>query len=469
MTELRFEHENNSNYLCIIDDKMSRDNDYQIKMIEKNRIPGLLPVQVRQINSQLHYYYEITAKQQMSKLFEFSKMQWEDLELLCQSLSLLVHAINEYMLDLEYVLLNPDSIFIDLAGRRFYFVYCPQIIEKGCEQGFHLHLKKLFEYILEHYDHDTDKEKLMCVYAAYQKIVQNQYHVENLDQLLEEHSKLIYTEKSICAEDEYSCLNDMDVNRQDNNKIIINTVAEEKIVEEKEVYNKKLITMKKVLEISSICILFLSVVCILFPWIFPVKIPGWLCLVCVIIGGMTYLGMKAIPKMVLTKLQYEKYLQPFILNDTCNEYNKKDQEVKKNVTASDILKESDDRNKEEVNGKWPEENTILLSEYIQKNKRVSLKLASKDRQNELEDKIIEDFPCIIGSLAARCNIVINSALVSRLHVCILKIDNKFYLEDMNSTNGTYVNEERLETGKRKELQNGDELSIASLVYKVEIT
>lgn len=466
MTELRFENENNSNYMCVTDYIMSRDNDYQIKMIEKNKIPGMLPVQVRQINSQIHYYYEITAKQQMSKLFEFSKIQWGDLVLLCESLSLLVHSVNEYMLDLEYVLLAPESIFIDLAGRRFYFAYCPATFEKCSEQGFHLALRKLFEYILEHYDHDTDKEKLMCVYAAYQKIVQNQYHVDKLDELLEERSKRMDEKIQSYTENECSCGIHSNMDNQENDGVVIDTVAEEKILEEKEVYDKKLITLKKCLEIGSFCMIFFSAVCIIFPGVIPVKMPGWVSIMGVIFGGGVYLGAKAIPKIVLTKLQYEKYLQPFILNEPSKSYDEKDEESEKEL---ENMKMADHNIKDEKINVWSGENTILLSEYLKQNKSAGIRLVSKDMQNEFGEKNIENFPCIIGSLVSRCNIVIENVLVSRLHACILRVDNIFYIEDMNSTNGTYVNGIRLETGVRKELQMGDELSIASLVYKVEIT
>jgi pSer/pThr/pTyr-binding forkhead associated (FHA) protein len=56
------------------------------------------------------------------------------------------------------------------------------------------------------------------------------------------------------------------------------------------------------------------------------------------------------------------------------------------------------------------------------------------------------------------NIIVNDPLVSRYHARILYRDNKFFVEDLESTHGTKVNGERI---KIKEIVNGDTLSIAS--------
>ncbi len=56
------------------------------------------------------------------------------------------------------------------------------------------------------------------------------------------------------------------------------------------------------------------------------------------------------------------------------------------------------------------------------------------------------------------NIIINEPLVSRYHARVLYRDEKFYLEDLDSTHGTKVNGERI---KIQQITNGDTISIAS--------
>ena len=117
-------------------------------------------------------------------------------------------------------------------------------------------------------------------------------------------------------------------------------------------------------------------------------------------------------------------------------------------------------------------NTILLSDYLKKKAgtgRLTLVLQNNEELESLYDKWIQisEFPCVIGSMTAYCNVVIQSELISRMHVCIHREQETYYLEDMNSTNGTFLNEERILPQSRHLLCHGDILRLANLTYKVE--
>jgi pSer/pThr/pTyr-binding forkhead associated (FHA) protein len=56
---------------------------------------------------------------------------------------------------------------------------------------------------------------------------------------------------------------------------------------------------------------------------------------------------------------------------------------------------------------------------------------------------------VVGS-SEGCDIILNSSGVSRKHVIITSEDDMFYVTDQGSTNGTFVNEERLIPGRRTE-------------------
>ena len=149
MDAVRFENENNINYMVIEEKGEQAALDFELKMLEKNKIQGLLPLYIRQINNRRLYYYEITAKQQMSKIFSFNKIKWQDLKMICEGIAMMVHTVNEYLLALENIILKPELIFMDLSKRQLYFTYYPGVNEdlakheKADEQ-----LRQLFEYIL---------------------------------------------------------------------------------------------------------------------------------------------------------------------------------------------------------------------------------------------------------------------------------------------------------------------------------
>ena len=53
----------------------------------------------------------------------------------------------------------------------------------------------------------------------------------------------------------------------------------------------------------------------------------------------------------------------------------------------------------------------------------------------------------------------HSQVVSRVHAHIIRNDNDFYIEDMGSANGTYINHTPLPAGNRHLLKSGDRISL----------
>jgi pSer/pThr/pTyr-binding forkhead associated (FHA) protein len=65
-----------------------------------------------------------------------------------------------------------------------------------------------------------------------------------------------------------------------------------------------------------------------------------------------------------------------------------------------------------------------------------------------------------------CHLRPQNHLVSRRHCAILVEGQAVFIEDFGSTNGTFVNDERIQ--KRCELKNGDHLKVAGLEFEVRL-
>ena len=73
---------------------------------------------------------------------------------------------------------------------------------------------------------------------------------------------------------------------------------------------------------------------------------------------------------------------------------------------------------------------------------------------------------LIGKLKSKVDIYIDDASVSRIHARIQKEENEYYLCDMNSTNGTYLNGRRLGIQEKVPIHVSDEITFAGLGYYV---
>lgn len=59
------------------------------------------------------------------------------------------------------------------------------------------------------------------------------------------------------------------------------------------------------------------------------------------------------------------------------------------------------------------------------------------------------------------SVVVDNKLASRNHAVIQKIKNDYYLKDMGSTNGTYLNDTRIPPDKYVKLTRGDKITIGN--------
>lgn len=94
---------------------------------------------------------------------------------------------------------------------------------------------------------------------------------------------------------------------------------------------------------------------------------------------------------------------------------------------------------------------------------VERKLFGNGKQNR---KVIalDKLPLIIGKKGEMTDVVLSDTSVSRMHARITEEDGQIYLEDLNTTNGTYKNGVRLKPYERVELLKEDEVRLGKLGF-----
>ena len=417
-------------YMVIEKETMETDMDIDIKMLENNHIEPLLPVKIRHIDNRSLYYYDVTSRQQFSKIYEYRKLSRKNVDNILKSLNEMVDAVNEYMLNLNCIILKTDCIYVDVSKDKLYFAY-------GNEQedsSFQQELKRLFDYVIEHFDHGAGDTDVLYIYNLYQIIVRGEYDASDL--------------KALAETDSISRDSDISENKIENDENVLDFIPMEEVEEQEEVENKKVFLLFNIARVCLGVVMVAAIGRMLAPSYVPVPVSDTGALIIIISCAALIAVISRIPKSLFTRVETKKVMEPF-------RYDKKDR-------YEDCNNGRDDDN-ENYDG-----NTMLLSDYFNNKKDKTVKLLYKGNDG-FPDIEVSQFPWIIGSMEKNCNTVIKSKLVSHIHACITRDNGEYYVEDMNSTNGTYVNGERLIMNSRRELNNLDEITLAAVSYVVEMS
>lgn len=156
--DIRYRRERNENYM-LIGAEEPECQGYQARMLEKNHIGGLLRFRVEQINGQTECCYTISGRQAMAQRFGGVTIPLDQIRLLMEALSKTTGQLEEYLLDIDRLLLEPEFIFWKEDSDPE-FCYYPGT---GDNHEFRENLRNLLRYILKRIDYKDD----VVVAAAY--------------------------------------------------------------------------------------------------------------------------------------------------------------------------------------------------------------------------------------------------------------------------------------------------------------
>ena len=98
---------------------------YQYRMLEMNRIDGLLPCSIRHIDGAKYLYYDITGKQNLKTLYEERKITGAEMFRFLKATDAVSESLSGYLLDEQQVVLDEELIFYDFQTGNYWFTYYP--------------------------------------------------------------------------------------------------------------------------------------------------------------------------------------------------------------------------------------------------------------------------------------------------------------------------------------------------------
>lgn len=109
---------------------------------------------------------------------------------------------------------------------------------------------------------------------------------------------------------------------------------------------------------------------------------------------------------------------------------------------------------------------------VPNSKKTMLYIKAKNQGQKLQLVFDPEKEILIGRDQNNSNIYLNEVLVSQQHCCIFFRGNAVYLQDMNSSNGTYLkrglSKSLIINGQCVQLRSGDKLLIGSNIFKVTL-
>ena len=98
---------------------------YQYRMLEMNRIEGLLSCGTRHIDGERFLYYDITGKQSLMALYEARKIPGTELFKFLKAVDQVSGSMSKYLLDEQHLVLDEEQVFYDFQTGSYCFTYYP--------------------------------------------------------------------------------------------------------------------------------------------------------------------------------------------------------------------------------------------------------------------------------------------------------------------------------------------------------
>ena len=449
------------NYL-VIEKEDSGQDGYLIKMITENSINGLIPCQERMINGESLLYYDITSRQSIQSILEAQPLQMRHLQKLFSGLRTISEVMEKYLLNPEDLLLLPEFVYMDMATWEYSFIYYPE----GTREE-NMSFRDLNEFFMQH----MDTENMLLVEAVYQMadlLNRQQFVLDELITWFQENYDEERIEQGVKEQNDMMTQSDWNRSMQTQNMHRNHGSQRQGVQEEKAGWKQG--TQGTAQEMSS-------------DEREKNRRTQWRENVNSRSRNERIQEQQhmAEPWMMQEKGQEQKDTRNSGIRETTMSYvrfpeseekksfwrrlvewvfpNRKRRKKGHTADASRYIRYQDITEPE----KTPEPDEYGHTVFIPWVENSDNKLYGIGKSNKYHIPL-QKLPITVGKMAGAVDLVLNDQSVSRLHARISRDGNRFFITDLNSTNGTFRNGMRLEPNASEIIEPGDEIGIGKLKF-----
>lgn len=479
----KYERNLNQSFFILEVDKTVDKNDFAYKMLEKNKIEGLLRLEIEDRDGSTCFKYDITSLKSLSGMLELKKLNEDRLRNLITEIHKLMYVLPEYLLDEDWVMIDSDCIFVNPRDDALFF--CCWKEEGICSRDC---LRELLSKLLSYIDHD-DHNAVVLGYQLY-KVSQkeefvytdlldvlNHFVSENPTENKERHSKVIadlglergqdrnakadqkasnaWNRKADRSASSIWCTevagstketsNDRNMGREQNFGNDWNMKNDRDLQKGELLRGERNVSNGRVAKLDED-------------------------LIGKVMNGLdnSDCSLEETSSKQNTEEGKAAKAKPFRLRDIFWFKNKKKLETPEYL--DDVIENDDEKQWMEYFSEYDEsrhteevEHTTLLSERMKELETKELHIL-KSLNKSMKDIELSFFPFVIGKQERVCDYVMDASGISRIHLKIDHVDGKFFVQDLNSLNGTKLRGDSLLMDKEEEMFENDELDIAGYKF-----
>lgn len=428
-------YEGGMNYIQI---EEARNGDYVSEMLIHNNIAGFVGARLRSRNAENYIVYPISGLVPLTQLVEIKRLSAAEVEGLIRSFIKAMQSMEDYLLPVSRLITEADHIYQNYGKKdEFLWIYGGREKEGGS-------IVNLFEFLLDKVD-ERDDRAVNLVYSLYQacknfQILEMRGEASGMLSMvsekgrellsIKENSLELLAQKRMKEEDELSFAEDY---RSSRIQQFVEKREERYFPEERRMENGGEDFFRKEVQIES------------NPMNDPKKKKK---------EKEKKTKTKAISSSVKMKSMLQKAWNYLNADIGSTEEAPAVEERKGNYKLRDVkvVKVSPE---EEVKA-----TTLLTNGMV--NKKI---YCLKPLEGSEEAVLITSYPFFIGKSDKDVQLRIEDGTVSRYHCRIDREDAVFWLTDLGSTNGTFLNGIRMIPFDRLKMEEGDSIVISRKKYR----
>ncbi len=376
---------------------------YEEMMLKENELKTLLTFYTMDVNGKTQFWYDISSKQSIKDYLEQNPISFELLIRIFAAIMVAFEEVAKYLLRTEHILLSAETIYVSRQeGQEVYLCYYPGDQDGKCG------LSDFMNHIIGVLDYADDDLTRLC-YSLYEMTLDEHTTIGDLYEYIQENLPEDYIQASNMPRG-YSTGNNCACQKEEH----IYAEGDEHID-----------------SVENIA---------------------------------TYDDMEEPVDEEVAQREFD--FGGNVLEEIFNRIRSKGLEI------YDMIMSWQKDKKDKTEDNKPLENDLIIEpEPVECEPTVFLGAKSNKVYGSLRyignekesDYIIDSNIFRIGTHGAN-DACLNSQTVSRHHAKINEIDNHFYIQDLNSTNGTFLNDIMLNYSQSYELNPGDRITFADVPY-----